>query len=119
MATIVKLGGNGDPSRDPKARPASPEPKPALTEISIAGRTLTPAMLAGLAAALLVLVVGLWLAFGRGNSAAATTPMMDTSSESNYGIAAPASQKANGMDTGTGSGKPAALNNGMNPGTGR
>jgi len=118
MGTVIKLGGNGGADRDPRSQPNRPEPKPALTELSIAGRSLTPAMLAGLAVALVVLVAGLWFAFGRGNSAA-NTPMLDTSSESNYGLTAPDAQKANGMDTGTGTGKPAGLNNGMNTGTGR
>jgi hypothetical protein len=117
MGIVVKLSGSGGADREPK-RPEPRSPGTALTELSIAGRTLTPPMLAGLAVALVALVVGLWLAFGRGNPAA-STPMLDTSSESNYGITAPDSQKANGMDTGTGSGKPAALNNGMNTGTGR
>src|SRR5437879_4930644 len=115
MGIVIKLSGNGGADRDPRRPEPRPEPKPALG--ALAGIQRTPALAAGIAAALLVLVVGLWLAFGRGNSAA-STPMMDTTSESNMGIT-PDSQRANGMDTGTGSGKPAALNNGMSTGTGR
>jgi len=98
------------------ARPAAPRSAETPGGLAQINQQLTPLMAAGIVAVLLVLVAGLWFAFGRG-PAGANTPMMDTTSESTGGIS-PDSQHQNGMDTGTGSGRPTA-SNGMDTGTGR
>jgi hypothetical protein len=86
MATIVKLGG-GEPPKSTKPDPKKPR------ESALAGLSLSPQVLGIGAGVVVLLAVGLWLAFGRGggdNSANATSPAITTPGGAPPGGASPA-----------------------------
>jgi hypothetical protein len=99
---------------DSSGKPPAAEKPGAPAAGALGARQVTPRMALGILAALLVIVAGLWFSFGRVSREAAT-PLLDTSTDSSIG---PDTTKANGMDTSTDSGTPAA-NNGMDTSTGR
>lgn len=114
MGTVVKLSGKGGPDKESKA--PAPKRSSAPSAGGLAAIEVTPLMAAGMVAALLVVVVGLWFAFRQVTQGAAATPLMDTGTETST---SPAWTKANGMETSTDSAGPATTNNGMDTGTGR
>ena len=112
MGTVVKLGGGG-PKKDDQRPTAKRAAEPSNEGLRV---QLNPAMAAGIVVALVVLVASIWFGVNRASTGAASTPMMDTSSETPTGTP---EQHANGMDTSTGAPPGARTNNGMDTGTGR